>query len=415
MNYGKSQKPHKLLMLACILLSSLVATPEVKAANQAWSIVPSPNSGPGNNYLRAVAAVSNNDAWAVGYRDDEAAGTTRTLIQHWNGTVWEVVGSPNVGSGSNYLYGVAAAFSDGAWHIWAVGYYTDAGGVEQTLTLRWNGSVWEHIPSPNRSGNNRLVSVAVVNGNQVWAVGYSGSANLHQTMTMRWDGTQWSIVSSPNPPPFQTGAADTYLTGVSATSVGDAKAVGYYYNADRSRRLTLILHWDRQANEWLIVSSPNVEGSGDNVLNAITVITTDLDARAVGFYIDATGNRRTLTLHWNGTQWSVVPSPNIPYPYNTYYNELNAVATVSANHVWAVGEYDAPPLSTLTMRWDGTQWSIVPSPNQPGANNYLYGIDTTGGGCDNTTIWAVGDYLSGSVHRTLILEYTIPAPCNQNP
>jgi hypothetical protein len=396
-----------------MLLSSLVAVPTVGAANQAWSIVASPNVGPGNNTLRAVAAVSNNDAWAVGYHDDEKTGGTSTLIQRWNGTSWSIVDSPNgPNSGDNYLSGVAAVSSN---DVWAVGHYTDANGVEQTLTLRWDGSEWAREISPNRPGNNRLVSVAVVSGNQVWAVGYSGSANPHQTLTMRWNGTQWEIMSSPNPPPFQTGAADAYLTGVSATPLGDVKAVGYYYNADRSRRLTLIMHWDRNpiVNAWLIVSSPNVAGSGDNVLNGITVVTTDLDARAVGFYVDATGNRRTLTLSWNGTAWNVVPSPSLPYPFNTYYNELNAVAAVTANHVWAVGEYDQPPVSTLTLRWANNQWSVVSSPNQPSTSNYLYGVATTGAGCNSTTVWAVGDYLSNQVHRTLILEYTIPAPCSR--
>src|SRR5437764_621866 len=54
--------------------------------------------------------------------------------------------------------------------------------------------------------------------------------------------------------------------------------------------------------------------------------------------------------------WSVVSSPNV----GTSSNVLNGVAVVSANDVWAVGYYSG---GTLIEHWDGTSWSVVPSPN----------------------------------------------------
>ena len=33
---------------------------------------------------------------------------TRTLTEHWDGTAWTIVSSPNLGSGNNYLQGVVA-------------------------------------------------------------------------------------------------------------------------------------------------------------------------------------------------------------------------------------------------------------------------------------------------------------------
>src|SRR5690242_3634233 len=59
-----------------------------------WSVVPSPNpNGPGN--LNAVAAVSAHDIWAVGGFNNQATGAQQTLIEHWNGTIWQIVASPN--------------------------------------------------------------------------------------------------------------------------------------------------------------------------------------------------------------------------------------------------------------------------------------------------------------------------------
>src|SRR3954454_19060342 len=57
---------------------------------------------------------------------------------------------------------------------------------------------------------------------------------------------------------------------------------------------------------WGIVPSANV-GSGAKVLPDVAVAAPN-DIRAVGAYYDGTRSR-TLTEHWNGTTWTVVPSP----------------------------------------------------------------------------------------------------------
>src|SRR4051812_26000990 len=49
---------------------------------------------------------------------------------------WQQVSSPNVGSGNNYLYSVAAVAAN---DIWAVGYYTTTTNLQQTLTVHWDG------------------------------------------------------------------------------------------------------------------------------------------------------------------------------------------------------------------------------------------------------------------------------------
>jgi hypothetical protein len=50
--------------------------------------------------------------WAVG-SNLTGAGTQRTLVDHWNGTRWPVVASPNTGSGANTLAAIAAVNSGG--------------------------------------------------------------------------------------------------------------------------------------------------------------------------------------------------------------------------------------------------------------------------------------------------------------
>src|SRR5215472_8050367 len=102
-----------------------------------WSVVSSPNPGPSDNALGAVAAVSSRDVWAVGeYLRTGASSITQTLTEHWDGSRWTYIPSPNFGSLGNTLYGVSASSSN---DVWAVGFYTDSHYLSHVLTEHWNG------------------------------------------------------------------------------------------------------------------------------------------------------------------------------------------------------------------------------------------------------------------------------------
>jgi hypothetical protein len=125
-----------------------------------WSIVPSPNPF-SSSILSAVAASGASDIWAVGRTRNPFTFRTSTLIEHWDGNSWSLV----IGFGGNgpdhALYGVAAVSPGGAW---AVG---DSGAL--ALIGRWNGSSWSAFPSPNIAG--RLYAATAITACDVWAVG----------------------------------------------------------------------------------------------------------------------------------------------------------------------------------------------------------------------------------------------------
>jgi hypothetical protein len=149
---------------------------------QGWSTVPSPNINR-LNYLRGVSAVGPNDIWAVGdsVKDPfDGASTYRTLIEHWDGRRWSVVASPNIGPGNNSLAAVAVR---SASDVWAVGYDDDVSGdipVRRTLIEHWNGIDWSIVSSPSPgSGDSWLSAVVAPAGtSQVFASGTSTQGTL---------------------------------------------------------------------------------------------------------------------------------------------------------------------------------------------------------------------------------------------
>lgn len=117
------------------------------AAGQSPRSAPPASSHLSDN-LRAVAASSPSNVWAVGTY--EAIGWQQTLIEHWNGTAWTIMPSPDPGGqrANNFLYAVAATSASSAW---AVGSYRK-GDVWHTLIEHWNGYSWRVTPSPSPGG-----------------------------------------------------------------------------------------------------------------------------------------------------------------------------------------------------------------------------------------------------------------------
>ncbi len=229
-----------------------------------WSVVSSPNFPSANNYLNSISADSANDIWAVG---DESYSYANSIIEHWDGTKWSLVSNPNPGSGFNYLNGVDAISPT---NVWAVGEQITKGYTQDdTLIEHWDGTQWSVIASPNSGAEeNALDSVAAVSATDIWAVGnYFNTTDHNQTLTEHWDGTSWNVVSSPT-----IGAFANFLRGVSPVSTNDVWAVGFYWASPGNITDTLTEHWD--GSSWSVVSSPNPPG-GDNFLGGVFALTAD--------------------------------------------------------------------------------------------------------------------------------------------
>jgi hypothetical protein len=293
-----------------------------------WSVVNSPNPGPSDNALGAVAAVSSSDVWAVGeYLRTGASSITQTLTEHWDGSRWTYIPSPNFGSLGNTFYGVSASSSK---DVWAVGFYTDSHYLSHVLTEHWNGKQWSIISSPNPgSAYDNLFGVADISANNVWAVGFYrnvGDSSPTRTLIEHWDGKQWNVVNTPD-----TGSASNALFAV-AVSSQSTWSIGRI-ESDLTPTTTLTEQWN--GSRWHTVTSPS-RGPSDNNLYGVSSVSSS-DAWAAGNDIDQAGNARTLIEQWNGKQWHISPSPS---PGGGGNNILGGIVALSANDIWAVGGYD---------------------------------------------------------------------------
>lgn len=194
---------------------------------------------------------------------------------------------------------------------------------------------------------------------------------------------QWQEAISPNV--SGTTSVNNQLLSVAAVSDRDVWAVGWAQDSNGPKyvKRTLIQHFD--GSTWSIVPSPNRRDDIESVLHSVSAASAN-DVWAVGSSHNGSLPSRTLIQHWDGTQWSIVPSPSP----DSQFNELRGVAALSADDVWAVGYSSGTrtetPIDTLIMHWDGSSWSQVASPNITGGANQLFGISAISA----DDIWAVG-------------------------
>jgi hypothetical protein len=281
----------------------------------AFSIVRSPSVPDRANVLEDVDGTGLTDVWAVGHADSISALGSQTLILRWNGSRWRRIASPNPGGGSDqsFLTGVTAITPTDAW---AVGAFrtTDPADAE-ALTFHWNGTAWTSVP--NDCGTS-LREVFALSATNVWAVG-GGS-------TCRWNGSTWTHI--PAAPPISQSSLD--LQDVTGTDANNLWAVG-------------------------ILSSSCGEG-----------------------HVCFSG----AIERWNGTSWTFMGVGEVLY----------GVHALAANDVYAVGSAIGPAV----LHFDGSAWSAVPQPS-PSIPGRLFAVDASSA----TSWWAVGWRLDGGT-RTLV-------------
>jgi hypothetical protein len=199
------------------------------------------------------------------------------------------------------------------------------------------------------------------------------------------------------------GVSGSDLTDVGFVSLSESWAVGDVYDAALHAHQTLIERFDGSA--WSVVPSPNQSGM-NNGLNSVSM--TPGGGWAVGYALEGptSGPKyQPLALHWDGTRWSSA-SP-AAFPSDTV---LTGVDTLADGTAWAAGFYTTTAggtRRTLIEHASGGAWTQVASPNDgTSRDNTLMAV----GGTQATGLWAVGYWLSRTGLKPLVLRYNTALP-----
>jgi hypothetical protein len=203
--------------------------------------------------------------------------------------------------------------------------------------------------------------------------------------------SSWQVVRSPD-----IGPNDNDLWSVAGRSPADIWAVGSLLpNASSTIVRTLALHYN--GTTWVHVKTPD-SGSEANSFYAVAAL-PDGSAWATGIYTTASGHAgRALAEHWNGHDWTVVPAANPGVSEDMLYS----VAAVRDSDVWAVGTYGDQRgfFHPLIEHWNGRRWSAAPVRGlRCSADGILTSVTSAG-----VSVWATGQISGGGADRQVVLR-----------
>jgi uncharacterized repeat protein (TIGR01451 family) len=197
---------------------------------------------------------------------------------------------------------------------------------------------------------------------------------------------QWSVDTTADPQPVSV------LLRFATVSSTDAWTVGWSSGADRPIS-TLTEHWNGFG--WDLVPSPN-PGRDINLLTGVSAVSSN-DVWAVGYQFDD-GVSRSLGMHWDGTDWQTVPTVDP----GRRYDDLESVTATGTDDVWAAGRQsdDGGFFSPLFEHWDGTEWKSGGTGPRIDHSAYIQAITAL----TPSNVWAVGYQGDGSPFGTLIMH-----------
>jgi hypothetical protein len=242
-----------------------------------------------------------------------------------------------------------------ATDAWAVGHAFDEYGPDRPLIEHWDGAAWTEVAT-SLPESALLWDATALASDDAWAVGVNTDSPRFP-FTAHWDGSTWSSVPVPNP-----GRSSAELLGVTALASDDVWAVGWREGPEAGADRTLVEHWD--GSSWSVVPSPS-PGVGQQLNEVSGSSATDVWAVGWSLATIASHNQyyyHPLIEHWDGSRWSVVKNS-----VSGSEIQLTGVAAMSATDAWAVGFTGLGSGSgqVFVERWDGSGWHPVEGPRPP--------------------------------------------------
>jgi hypothetical protein len=300
-----------------------------------WQVqsVPAP-AGQTFEVLDGVSCVSASFCEAVG---------SPSFADVWNGASWALQSLPaSMGSVSCVSDSFCAAVS--------------SAGTSGSAT--WDGTSWtaQPVPSPSGSSSTSLHAVSCSSDQDCEAVGelQASASGASLSAAETWNGTAWTAQSAPSP----AGVTFATLNGVSCPAAGACEAGGRFGQTPDLQALAEA--WD--GTSWALQDAAAPPGATTNGLNSVSCVSADF-CEAVGSAGDSAGNAISLAETWNGSAWTIQPTPDPAQASDGFRATMTGVSCVSADFCEAVG-FSATAGAGAWI-WDGNSWAAqaVPGSN----------------------------------------------------
>ena len=341
-----------------------------------WSVQPTPTPPAPRARFMAVSCPSAVSCTAVGTIDP--AFDSGMLAENWNGSTWSIDTLPlTPDGGEGFLSGVSCV----SVTCTADGYYLGTTVTYAPLVDQSVAGTWSLQTAPNPAGGGRLDAVACSATTTCTAVGEVAGLSP-SSLAERWNGTAWTVQATPATP-FEG------FSGVACPAAMSCTAVGQDFGP------MLAETWNGTA--WAPQTLAEPTESEYSSLTGVSC-TTPAACTAVGWSYSNTLAIETWAERWNGTHWKL---QSIPEPAGQTVTRLSGLACPTVVFCLAVGTAATNPTTgyyqeSVAEMWDGTTWSVVPTPNPSWSG--VDGVTLTAITCTSSTACTAVGTSSGFIN-----------------
>jgi hypothetical protein len=380
-----------MIMARIALLLPLVAgllQPAHHASRSGCKWQPTNISSVGGN-LQAIKAFAPDDAWAAGR---ESQGDGRLKAFRWNGLQWTGISEPEAAANVEFEW-VNRIDGSADGDLWFAGAVVIDDLIQPKI---WHydyvGSRWIDyaLPSLPSGWEGQIFNILEIGSRDVWALGEE-EPNLTNNRTqyvLHWNGSTWSMTLLPSQTVDGYAITGGVVRGFTGKSDGDLWAAGDAYGD----QMPVVEHYD--GSNWIAYSvnpRPGQIPPNANFDAIFEVGPDDIWATGKIYYFGKSSFWiGTFADHWDGSNWTWVPTPSYNPGGKGQDNELVDVSGSSANNIWAVGFEQGSYTNShaLAEFWNGSKWSVPEGPYSLPAGSLdsvsVIGLDE---------VWAAEDYL----------------------
>lgn len=200
--------------------------------------------------------------------------------------------------------------------------------------------------------------------------------------------------------PLNTAAVPTpgtssRLLEVSCSSASHCFAVGTYTTSNASLNEALL--WN--GTKWSLVPTPQPGTTATTAVSDLFSVDclSGSDCWAAGNSQAPGGPELNEMLHWNGKKWALVPTPQPAGTGAGNQQELLGVSCAGAEDCWATGIVGSPSASqNEALHYNGRKWALVPTPQPAGTGGMSMNILERDTCLSTSDCWAAGAYVKGS-------------------
>jgi hypothetical protein len=206
------------------------------------------------------------------------------------------------------------------------------------LAERWNGSKWQVIPGPARTGGTGQEQISCTSTRFCMAV----NTLAYDPGAQRWNGRKWIATNLP------ADVGEQGVEGLSCSSASNCLAIA----GDAA--------WAWDGTSWHATASPGISGQYVDLQSVSCASATMCMAIGYDFTLSTCGNGCTVNLlaeQWNGSSWSVSNTPVLDVGSVPDFLPSNQISCPSATFCMQETTASALPGGAGVMSWNGQTWT----------------------------------------------------------